>query len=1052
MDDSCGTLAASALPFVKNFLTWKEKERVECLFRLSDFKQWSFGHTVSLQELAAQCARLKARDIPVYSESFYEQRKHEAGRRGDQQSDDYEGPSCGERTAKSSKEADEAVSSMANGNYVVEEKDLYLNLPAKHVRMKTARWSSAKTFDGVVCARILRDTLIGCKAVFNLESIHLLLSPPLSGFREFAEAFHELTKTHENSLQTLSVILKPSRDPFALFDARPPRGPRTRSYADRRDDATCATEDTRAWSESFVTDTTHMSTRHSLHQAQRSASRTERSEEERADMYRLRFDDIHFTKLRELTLHSFFIWDPVSAKADCLESFCAKALSLDIALQLIRECADDSANKKLLRASYLQKSHMQQISNVLDSAALTLEDFKLSGDLSTRREHTIFHPLRFLPALFSLSLDWTCVEELMHLQQSLFASPRVQTHQTLAYAIRAPHPLSADAEYQARSTAHAPAVNVATAAGLGANQSTPFGSYNVNNLRAMARCIEATKQEEATGRSTLPAAGGFVRTLPRLQRLSFSGPLSIGLSNLHLDLYSEVNRNTGRGVHFQYGLMTATLRKVIEFRRRFAAAPIHIMFKALNTRLYHFYTKSIINFSATRRIIGRQKSSYEANHAMNCDAPVEKGVSRLKAQWTARNLSNPPFSSEEASCGIVQVGHCELCGSASFQEPTASSDGASGQNAGDGRKCRLERDDQDLANMNSMSNPLVRRAHDTPLAPSDDTLNDCPTPGQRARSERTAATPIVRSAPAPSLASKTRKSRDYSESQLTRKSSGISLADWSRLLEYRHVRPETSTRARFRKWERNLGPRIARFGGFRAGSVRNPNISRLSPFDPFMVVPSTQRQSRWQSDMMNNVWRDQMEDGEISPPEVGATMSARDLFALEFWQISVLCPDDVPETFTAYDIWDNRLSEEDRQIWHDILPLYICYRLNHTEQYKEQQPGVSTNDDTVSGEVGALVPDPTFSLARQRLRNSDGSTKFTFSKLPSSSCTASSFIASGFTAYSSPPEADLNRCPEALTSFAAARPWWTLQASTLPSSGLKPIKPSTCYGGKFKEI
>lgn len=65
-----------------------------------------------------------------------------------------------------------------------------------------------------------------------------------------------------------------------------------------------------------------------------------------------------------------------------------------------------------------------------------------------------------------------------------------------------------------------------------------------------------------------------------------------------------------------------------------------------------------------------------------------------------------------------------------------------------------------------------------------------------------------------------------------------------------------------------------------------------------------------------------------APPEVGETMTGRDLFLLEMWQLPVVCSAYFEDDVTAAEIWDTMLTEAQKGIWNALVKKYIDERSN----------------------------------------------------------------------------------------------------------------------------
>eukprot|EP01053_Blabericola_migrator_P004705 Blabericola_migrator_1__4704@NODE_2483_length_2699_cov_114_175152_g1556_i0_p1_GENE_NODE_2483_length_2699_cov_114_175152_g1556_i0NODE_2483_length_2699_cov_114_175152_g1556_i0_p1_ORF_typecomplete_len626_score67_16_NODE_2483_length_2699_cov_114_175152_g1556_i06952572 len=216
-----------------------------------------------------------------------------------------------------------------------------------------------------------------------------------------------------------------------------------------------------------------------------------------------------------------------------------------------RGCAD---REQLVEQLLLHQSVIYD--TLLKQSCCSLESLRVSGDLASRQDGRIFLSFGFLPKLRALSLGWTCEEELRALLSALrYSSTSLRTI-------------------------------------LNESQSN----------EALCRsfrlaCKEMRWSDDITLRSSLadPAAAVQVPPkLPTLKRLSFSGPLRMGLSDLHLDLYTLVNETSGRGVHFQYGLFSARAKRVLEFRMEFKKHPFFSLYRDLQSRLHHLYIKGIV--------------------------------------------------------------------------------------------------------------------------------------------------------------------------------------------------------------------------------------------------------------------------------------------------------------------------------------------------------------------------------------------------------------------------------------------------------------------------
>eukprot|EP01054_Gregarina_sp_Poly1_P009690 Gregarina_sp_Poly_1__9689@NODE_614_length_7136_cov_56_931815_g470_i0_p1_GENE_NODE_614_length_7136_cov_56_931815_g470_i0NODE_614_length_7136_cov_56_931815_g470_i0_p1_ORF_typecomplete_len639_score66_46_NODE_614_length_7136_cov_56_931815_g470_i020643980 len=206
-------------------------------------------------------------------------------------------------------------------------------------------------------------------------------------------------------------------------------------------------------------------------------------------------------------------------------------------------------------AQQLYRDQTQSYNMLLRQSCCSLETVHISGDLQTRREHCLFSFCSFLPRLRALSLGWTCEEELRRLLETL--RPTTTTLRDI---------LSASQQ-----------------------QPTLYESFRLacNELRWNDDVALAASLSDPTVAVRVPPK------LPALCRLSFSGPVRMGLSNLHLDLYTLVNKSSGRGVHFQYGLFAANARRVIQFRVDFRIHPFFALYRDLHSRLHHMHIKGI---------------------------------------------------------------------------------------------------------------------------------------------------------------------------------------------------------------------------------------------------------------------------------------------------------------------------------------------------------------------------------------------------------------------------------------------------------------------------
>ena len=132
--------------------------------------------------------------------------------------------------------------------------------------------------------------------------------------------------------------------------------------------------------------------------------------------------------------------------------------------------------------------------------------------------------------------------------------------------------------------------------------------------------------------------------------------------------------------------------------------------------------------------------------------------------------------------------------------------------------------------------------------------------------------------------------RTLSPSEATRRSSGgldfpskFSLIRLTEVFEYEHICPE-------------LGRRGAKILG------------------------------RWKNLAPHGDWS----DPSLPPPSLNESMTGRDLFALEFWQLPYLLPISTDTISTIYDVWDHLASTELRTLYDQRLaPLYVHERQKH---------------------------------------------------------------------------------------------------------------------------
>lgn len=332
---------------------------------------------------------------------------------------------------------------------------------------------------------------------------------------------------------------------------------------------------------------------------------------------------------------------------------------------------------------------LENMKNLLDSISPHVKEMHITGQLNLRQQFPLFAAERYYPRLAALNLGWTCMEELVALRESLKS-----TKATVA--------------------------NVLTDAHL------TYTKLFETVLREY-RDIETPHFRSATNNVIdLPPK------VAALRRLTFSGPVRVGLSDLHLDLYTAVNKNSMKGVHFQYGLFSATAEGVMNFRAHFKTHGLFFLFRDVKSRLHHLYVKSM-------RTIERSGEPFSASPA---------------APWQRRN----------------------------------------------------------------------------------------------------------------SLA-------------------GNQITEWTSLLTYPFVSPATANRREHRL------------------SQRRPIGERFHP------------PSEWDSSL-----------ADITPPNIGPTMSARDLFIAEMWQLPTVCFRNFNDSLTAAAIWDQILSDEQKQLWEECLAAYIAER------------------------------------------------------------------------------------------------------------------------------
>lgn len=219
----------------------------------------------------------------------------------------------------------------------------------------------------------------------------------------------------------------------------------------------------------------------------------------------------------------------------------------------------------------LQSSHIDSYDTILKQACCTVEVLNVSGDLNSRRNGRIFTTFKFLPQVRSLSLGWTCEEELRSLLMML-------------------------------RPGSAPLRDMLNAA---QEQSALYKSFQL-------ACKQLNWNDDAALGASLADPTCDLRIppkLPILRRLSFSGPLRMGLSDLHLDLYTLVNKASGRGVHFQYGLFVAHARRVIKFRLDFCFHPFFALYRDVHSRLHHLYVKGIAGDDGIATPFGKSRPS-----------------------------------------------------------------------------------------------------------------------------------------------------------------------------------------------------------------------------------------------------------------------------------------------------------------------------------------------------------------------------------------------------------------------------------------------------------
>lgn len=198
--------------------------------------------------------------------------------------------------------------------------------------------------------------------------------------------------------------------------------------------------------------------------------------------------------LSRLTISVPFEW---AAEAPKLKNVALRYLEPEVVDAWCRgglvECAEEVWN-----------GQRDSIESLIDSIACSVVEIQLTGGLELRRIRSLFSATRFLPALKSLNLGWTCAEELTALLESLQIS-----HIPLSEMLR-----------------HGERTHQAIYDSLAVSMSS--GSDE-------CRLMRVSNSDSQTNFKLPPK-------LPCLKRLSFSGPMRVGLSDMHLELYAAVNK------------------------------------------------------------------------------------------------------------------------------------------------------------------------------------------------------------------------------------------------------------------------------------------------------------------------------------------------------------------------------------------------------------------------------------------------------------------------------------------------------------------------------
>eukprot|EP01055_Gregarina_sp_Pseudo9_P003149 Gregarina_sp_Pseudo_9__3148@NODE_333_length_3135_cov_26_604005_g313_i0_p1_GENE_NODE_333_length_3135_cov_26_604005_g313_i0NODE_333_length_3135_cov_26_604005_g313_i0_p1_ORF_typecomplete_len649_score97_82_NODE_333_length_3135_cov_26_604005_g313_i010683014 len=416
-----------------------------------------------------------------------------------------------------------------HGAYLLDKRHLHVSLPWRE--------PAQLPVDGTQAAQLLDRVFVPANPA-RLESIYLHLRMPTAGAADVLQAVNRLVRLHAPSLETLCVTCEFVSHATQLSTLARQTSPEDPAVAD---------PDASLGSASAPGHMQRRPRRASLEEADRVVCASPPETPSRTPVFDLRSCFLPALVYLNLSV-------PVVADDDTqlskLSNISLKFLGFEELQMWCRGCLNKEVVSEALHG---QQSHYYDV--LLKQACCTLETVHISGDLSSRRDGRVFTSMNFLPRLRALSLGWTCEEELRRLLDML--RPGRTTVRDLLTAAHS-HP----AMY--------------TSFRLACRQ------LNCNDdLTVGAGLADPTTPVQIPPK------------LPILRRLSFSGPIRMGLSDLHLDLYTLVNKSSGRGVHFQYGLFSANARRVLNFRLDFRMHPFFALYRDLNSRLHHLYIKGI---------------------------------------------------------------------------------------------------------------------------------------------------------------------------------------------------------------------------------------------------------------------------------------------------------------------------------------------------------------------------------------------------------------------------------------------------------------------------